>query len=147
MELKKLEKKLIGEILLEEGYAEREEIKKALQIQKREGGLIGEIMIREGWLAEEQLMMALSKQLSLPFIQLSNYKVNRSASKVIPKEIAERYSLFPFDEDEQEIFIAMCEPENEGAMEEVRKRVRLMTQIFLATPTDIRRAIGKFYGG
>ena len=147
MGLKKLEKKLIGEILLDEGHVEAEEIKKALQIQRQQGGLIGEIMVREGWLTEEQLMMALSKQLSLPFIQLSNYKVNRSASKVIPREIAERYSMFPFDEDEKDIFIATCEPENEDAMEEVRKRARLITQIFLATPAEIRKAIGKFYGG
>ena len=146
MGLKKFTRKRIGEILIEEGHLEPHDLQKALEIQKQQGGLVGEILVQQGWVTEEQLMTGLSKQLSLPFIELSNYNVSRSALGAIPKEVAERYLCFPFDQDEQEIFVAMGDPSNEEAIEEVRKRVPLSVQFFLAAPSEIRKTIKVFYG-
>lgn len=147
MDLKKLSRKLIGEILIEEGYVEREQLKQGLEIQKREGGLIGEILVHQGWVTEEQLTTGLAKQLSLPFIHLSNYSVNPSTAKTLPRELAERYLLFAFDQDENRIFLAMSDPANPEAIGEVQKRVPLGIQIYLSTPSEIRHAIGAFYEG
>ncbi len=146
MDLKKLPRRLIGEILIEEGFLEFEELKKGLEIQKHEGGLIGEILIREGWVKEDELMSCLAKQLSLPFIRLSNYSVNRNTARAIPRELAERYLFIAFDQDEDEIFLAMSDPGTQGALEEIQKRVPLRLQVYLSTPSEIRQAIGTFYG-
>ena len=146
MDLKKLPRKLIGEILIEEGCLEPEELKKGLEIQKREGGLIGEILIREGWVKEEELTACLARQLSLPFIRLSNYNVNRNTARAIPRELAERYLFIAFDQDEDEIFLAMSDPASQDALEEIQKRVPLGLQVYLSTPSEIRRAIGALYG-
>ena len=147
MDLKKIPRKVIGEILIEEGFIEPQELTRALEIQKQEGGLIGEILIREGGLTEEQLMTGLTKQTSLPFIHLSNYNVNRNAAKAIPRELAERYLFFAFDQDDCEIFLAMSDPADPDALGEVRKRIPLGIQVYLSTPTEIRHAIGAYYGG
>ena len=146
MDLKKLPRKLIGEILIEEGILEPEELKKGLEIQKREGGLIGETLVRQGWVTEEELVACLAKQLSLPFIRLSNYSVNRSTARAFPRELAERYLFIAFDQDEDEIFLAMSDPASQEALEEIQKRVPSGLQLYLSTPSEIRQAIGTFYG-
>lgn len=139
-------RKLIGEILIEEGYVKSQDIETALLIQKKEGGLLGEILIREGKLTEEQLMIGLSKQLNVPFIILSSYNINRSTVKMIPKKIAEEYLVLAFDQEDEEVFLAMSDPANESVLGEILLKAPIKTQTFLASPTEIRKAIKLFYG-
>lgn len=148
MGLKKIfGRKLIGEILVEEGYVEPQDVETALEVQKKEGGLLGEILIRSGKLTEEHLMAGLSKQLNVPFIVLSSYNINRSAVKMIPKKIAEEYLIFAFDQEDEKVFLAMSDPANENVIAEILSSTPLKTQTFLASPTEIRKAIKTFYAG
>jgi type IV pilus assembly protein PilB len=101
--------------------------------------------VSKGWVSEEDLVVSLSKQLSIPFIRLSSYSVNRGALKLIPKEVAERYLFFPFDEDENNISIAMSDPLNTEALDSIEKRIPLLLQIFLSTVSEIRDAIDLYY--
>ncbi|MBI4115834.1 MAG: hypothetical protein HY447_04575 [Candidatus Omnitrophica bacterium] len=145
MPVKKLPKKRIGEILIEEGYLEKKNLEKALEIQKKEGGLIGGILIREGFVTEENVVEALSKQLLMPYIRLSNYRVNREVLKVIPRDISEKYVFFPFDKDSSEISVAMSDPLNQEALGVIEKCVPLRIQIFLASGSEIKEAIELHY--
>ncbi|GEM_PF-2230762 len=147
MFLKKIPLKLIGELLVEEGYLEPEHLEKGLALQKKEGGRIGEILVKNGWLEEEQLAMGLSKQLSLPFINLSGYTVNREALKLIPREKAQRYLLFPFECEDGSLSISMYNPLEPEALHEAEKLTgQWSVQIFLATASEIQRAIREHYG-
>ena len=146
MPLRNSERKLIGEILIGEGFLQPADLKKGLEIQKGEGGLIGGILVRMGFVSEENLVVALSKQLLIPFLQISNYNVNRNAQKHIPKEIAQKFLLFPFDEVGKSISVAMSDPLNEGAINELEKRTPLKKYIFLATASEIKEAIELYYG-
>ena len=146
MSLKNLAKKRIGEILIEEGFLEPKDLEKGLEIQKKKGGLIGSILVRMGCVSEENLVAALSRQLSIPFMKLSNYNVNRNAQKLITKEIAERYLFFSFDEDEASISFAMADPLNQEALDAIEKRIPLRVQVFLSTPAEIKEAIDLYYG-
>lgn len=145
MVLKKFPGKLIGEILIEEGFLKPENLKKGLEIQKKEGGLIGEILVRMGWVTEDELIIGLSKQLSLPFIKLSSYNVNRNVLKFIPREIAQRYLLFPFEQDGQQLSLAMANPLDQEAIGKVEKQVSLEIQLFLASSSEIKKAIKYYY--
>lgn len=146
MVLKKIPKKRIGEILIEEGFLNPKDLEKALKVQEKEGGLIGGVLVRLGLVSEENLTFALSKQLSIPYIRLSNYYVNRDALKLIPKELAERYLFFPFEQSEDRISFAMVDPLNEDAFQAIEKRVPSKVQVFLATVSEVREAIKAFYG-
>lgn len=148
MHLKKIPRhKLIGEILIEEGFLEPESLEEALKIQKEEGGgLLGEILIRIGAISEEQLITGLSKQLSIPFIRLNHYNVNRNTLQLVPKEVAERYLFFPFEQDGEEVSVAMSDPVDPGVLEEVKRRIPGSVQVFLAKPSEIKQAIGSCYG-
>lgn len=145
--LKKFPKKLIGEILIEEGFLDPKSLEEALKIQKKEGGLIGEILIRRGWISEEELAIGLCKQLSLPFIRLANYDVNPHAVKLVPKEMAARYLFFPFELDQDTLSLAMADPVDLAAIEEVEKKVPLRVQVFLAPLSEIKQAIASYYKG
>lgn len=145
MPLKKFSGKRIGEVLIEEGFLEREDLEKALAKQKKEGGRLGEILVQMESLTEENLVSALSKQLNLPFIRLANYQVNRNALKLIPREVAERFLFFPFEQEANEISVAMTDPLDETGLEAIEKRVPFRVQVFLGTVSEVRKAIETHY--
>ena len=143
---KNLSKKRLGEILIDEGCLTAKELAKGLELQKKEGGLIGNLLIRMGAITEEELVAALARQLSLPFIRISNYSVNRAVLKRVPKDVAVSYLLFPFDEDEGTFSIAVTDPLNDEAFEAVKKSVCSHIQVFLSTPAEIKSCIELYYG-
>ena len=146
MFLKKIPNKLIGELLVEEGYLEPKNLEKGLALQKKEGGLIGDILVKNGWLEESQLVMGLSKQLSLPFIRLTGYSVNREALKLIEREAAERFLMFAFEYQENALSIALSNPLDPKVVSGLEKLASSSTvHIFLALPTEIRQAIKEHY--
>jgi type IV pilus assembly protein PilB len=145
MTLKNSDGKRIGEILIEEGVLRPQELEKGLELQKKEGGLIGSILVRMGCVSEEVLVAALSKQLSIPFLHLENYNINCKAQKHISKEIAKKYTLFPFDESQKIISIAMSDPLNKEAHEALEKATTLKKHIFLAPVSEITEAIELYY--
>lgn len=147
MNLRNAPQKRIGEILVEEGSVSPENLAKALELQKSEGGLIGSILVKHGWVTEDDLVVALSKQLNIPFVRLSSYNVNRGSLKLIPRGVAVRNLFFPFDEDENNISVAMSDPLNKEAMESIEKRVPHRVQVFLSTISEIRDAIELYYEG
>ncbi len=71
------------------------DLEKALQIQKRSGGSLGKILVDNGFISEKELMVAMSKQLNIPPIDLSKYKIDKGLSEIIPEKIAKQYSLIP----------------------------------------------------
>ena len=137
--------KRIGEILVEEGYLQASDLNKALELQKSQGGLLGCHLVRLGLISEEDLIIALSRQLDVPYIQLKSYRVNREAVKLIPKDVCEKFLIFPFDKGEKEISVAMSNPLDEESLEAVKKRVRSKVQIFLARMTEIRDSINHYF--
>lgn len=143
---KSMAKKRLGEILIDEGCLTAKELEKGLELQKKEGGLIGNLLIRMGAITEEELVAALARQLSLPFIRISNYSVNRAVLKRVPKDVAVSYLLFPFDEDEGTFSIAVTDPLNDEAFEAVKKSVSSHIQVFLSTPAEIKSCIELYYG-
>lgn len=145
MAVNKFGKKQLGEILIEEGVLKRGDLQEALAKQSSEGGLIGAILVGMRAITEEELLVALSKQLKIPFIRVSCYDVNQAAMKLIPREVAERFLIFPFEQNHQKISFAMADPLNPAALEAIEKRVPFPVQIFLATVTELRKAIEFHY--
>lgn len=145
MVLKKFPNRLLGEIMVEEGFLEPDNLKKALEIQKKEGGLIGGILLRMGWITEEELLVALSKQLSLPFIKLGSYNINHQALKHLPREIAVQYLMIPFEYDNQVLSIAMSNPLDTDAILQIEKHTPSPVQIFLASQSEIKKMIEDSY--
>lgn len=140
-------KKRLGEILIEDGILSPENLEEALNQQKKEGGIIGQILIRLGYISEEDLVAAVAKQIKVPYLPLANYSINTDAAKLLTKEFCVRNQIVLFDQTDKNIFIAMGDPLNEGAVDEIQKKLNLNPQIFISTPTEVLSMLDILFAG
>jgi type IV pilus assembly protein PilB len=143
--LRKITDKQLGELLIEKGLITKEQLDRALGIQKEKGGLIGEILVALGYVEETNVALALTSQYGLPYLPLESYEIDSEIVKIIPEHIARRYLLLPIDKFGKNLSIAMSNPLNNAAIEEVESIVGCNVQIFVSTSSDVRKAIDKYY--
>jgi len=137
--------KPLGQILVERGVINNNQLLKALEGQKRDGGLIGEIIVELGFAKEEDIAYCLSLQFGYPYLSLENYEVAQDIIKIIPKNVATHYCLVPIDKISNTLTVAMANPLNIQAIEDLEDMTQCDIQIFVSTPSDIRRCINKFF--
>lgn len=145
MPFRKPQKRQLGELLLEAGVITQEKLDKALDIQKGKGGLIGEILVELGYAIEEDIAQALTVQYGFPYLPLANYDINPDIIRLIPARIARQYILIPIDKIGNNFTIAMSNPLNMQAIEDVELLTGCNVQTFVSTSSDIKKAIEKFY--
>ncbi|MDP2923383.1 MAG: hypothetical protein Q8O30_06670 [Candidatus Omnitrophota bacterium] len=137
--------KPLGQILVERGIVTRPQLEKALEIQKKEGGLIGEVLVKLGFTTEESIAHCLSLQFGFPYLPLENYEVSKEIVRLIPKNVAAHYCLIAIDKIGNTLTIAIANPLNIQAIEDLEDLTHCEIQIFISTPSDIRKSIEKFY--
>jgi hypothetical protein len=143
--LRKTTEKLLGELLIERKVISKENFDKALEIQKERGGLIGEIIVELGLVKEEDIAQAITAQYGFPFLPLANYEIETEVLKIIPENVCSQYCLIPVDKISNNLTLAMSNPLNKEAVEDVEEVTKCNVQVFVATTTDIRNAIKKYY--
>jgi type IV pilus assembly protein PilB len=142
--LKKTEKPL-GQILAERGIISYAQLEKALEAQKKEGGLIGEVIVRLGFASEETIAHCLSLQFGFPYLPLENYEVSKDVVNLVAKNVATHYCLIPLDKIANTLTVAISNPLNVQAIEDLEDITHCDIQVFISTPSDIRKTIEKFY--
>jgi type IV pilus assembly protein PilB len=147
MPLKKVINKQLGELLIEQGVINRLQLDNALSLQKEKGGLIGEILVALGYAKEEDIAKAITAQYGFPYLPLSNYEIDPAVISVIPGRVARQYLLIPIDRIGASLTIAMSNPLNSQAVEDVELLLECNVQVFVSTSSDIRKAIEKYYKG
>ncbi len=145
MAQKRVVSKQLGELLIERGVITKEQLEQALQVQKEKGGLIGQILVDLGFAKEEEIAQALTTQFGFPYLPLNNYEIDPEVVKIIPENVASQYCLIPIDKIGNSLTIAMSNPLNIQAIEDIELISGLIVQIFVSTGTDIRNAIKKYY--
>ena len=137
--------KQLGELLLERGIIDEEQLARALKTQKERCGLIGQVLVSLGYAREEEIAQALTVQYGFPYLPLECYEVNVEAMKVIPQNVAEQYNLIAIDRIGDLLTIAMSNPLNVQAVEDIELLARCKIQVFVSTMTYITNAIKKYY--
>ena len=137
--------KPLGQILVERGVIDSTQLQKVLEVQKHDGGLIGEIIIEQGFANEEDIAYCLSLQFGYPYLSLENYEISQDIGKIIPKNVCAHYCLIPIDRIGNTLTVAMANPLNIQAIEDLEDIVHCDIQVFVSTPSDIRGSIEKFY--
>ncbi|MGE5308466.1 MAG: hypothetical protein ACM3OC_05230 [Deltaproteobacteria bacterium] len=145
MPLRRIITKPLGELLIDLGIISRENVDKALQIQKQKGGLFGEILVEMGCAKEEDIAQVLTVQYGFPYLPLSNYDISPDVIKIIPEKIAKANNLIPIDKIGSNLTLAMSNPLNSKAIEEVEALCGCNVQVFIATMSDVKNAIAKYY--
>ncbi|MFA5094519.1 MAG: hypothetical protein WC512_04675 [Candidatus Omnitrophota bacterium] len=137
--------KTIGQLLLEKGVIKQVQLDEALKVQKEKGGLLGQILAGLGYVTEEQIAQAITVQYGFPYLPLSNYDMDEAAIKMVPENVARQYCLIPIDKIGNTVTIAMADPLNTQAIEDIELVTNCSIQIFVSTATDIKQSIDKFY--
>ncbi|MCF7887472.1 MAG: hypothetical protein K9L71_03565 [Candidatus Omnitrophica bacterium] len=143
MKPKKNKRKPLGQILVERGIITSSQLEKVLVLQQQQGGLIGEIIVDSGFAKEEDIAHCLSLQFGYPYLPLENYEVSKEVSKLISKNVCSHYCLIPIDKVENSLTIAMANPLNSQAIEDLEDATGCDIQVFVSTPSDIREGIKK----
>lgn len=139
------EKEKLGQVLIREEMITPEQLEHALQMQKQQGGLLGEILIKLGFTAEEDIAQALAIQHNFPYLPLSNYDIDPEIIKLVPENIARKYCLLPVDKMGDILTIVMADPLDKKAVEEIEALTKYKSELFVATYTEIKGAIERFY--
>lgn len=143
--LKRIISKQLGELLIERKIINSRQLEEALEIQKQRGGLIGEILVMLGFAKEEQIAQALTAQFGFPYLPLVNYEIDPAITILIPENVSRQYCLIPIDKIGNSLSIAMSNPLNIQAIEDVELITNCKIQTFVSTATDIKKAIEKYY--
>jgi len=145
--IKRVVSKQLGELLVECGIINRGQLEKALKIQSEKGGLIGKILVSLGYVKEVEIAQALTVQYGLPYLPLDNYEINPDIVKLIPENVAAQYNVIAVDKIGDLVTIAMSNPLNVQAIEDVELITKCKAQVFVSTMTDISNAIKRYYSG
>ncbi|MBN2220634.1 MAG: Flp pilus assembly complex ATPase component TadA, partial [Vallitaleaceae bacterium] len=145
--MKTLKKKLrIGDLLMQYGIITDAQLKEALNIQKRDGGKIGEVLIQLGYVTQNNINEVLEYQLGIPYVNLEEYEINKDATKAINESLARRHVLIPVRMTEHELYVAMEDPLNIFAIDDVKIFSGKEVVPMLANEMAIHRAIEIHYG-
>ena len=133
--IRRMVTKQLGELLLERGIINRKQLDKALQFQREKGGLLGQILVSFGYASEEEIAQAITVQYGFPYLPLRGYEIDAESVKLIPRQVAKQYGL-----------IAISNPLNIQAIEDVEFLTKCKVQSFVSTLSDVNEAIENYYG-
>lgn len=144
--IRKIISKQLGELLIERGILKKEQLEKARKVQKEKGGLLGVILVGLGYVTEEQIAQVITVQYGFPYLPLASYEINKEIIGIIPENVAKQYCLIAIDKIGNTLTIAMSNPLNQQAVEDIELMTKCKIQIFVSTMTDVKKAIDKHYG-
>ena len=136
----------LGDLLIAAGLITQEQLDEGLRLQKGSGKRLGTVLQEHGFITESDLIEALQMQLGIEFIDLSKVNIPTELAQVVPKNIAKQYQVVPVRIIRDELYLAMSDPLNFYAIEEVRKAVRRRVVPMVAMSAAVERAIQVLYG-
>lgn len=136
----------IGQILLSKGMLTEARLEEALAWQKNSGGKLGEVCLALGFVTEDDLLDVLEVQLGLPRVRLDAYLIEPEAVALIPQAVARRHGLIPIFRIDRTLTVAMADPLNVYAIDEVQQITGLDVDTAIASRREIDDALHRHYG-
>jgi len=137
----------LGEILLKESLITQEQLQKALDFQRANGGKLGSCLTKMGFITDDDITGVLSRQYGVPSINLKFYEIDPNVIKLIPQDTALRYQVIPLSRVGSVLTIAMTDPTNVFAMDDIKFMTGFNVEPVVASESAIGEAITRFYGG
>ena len=136
----------LGELLTKAGLISQDQLKDALKVQKETGGKLGETLIKLAFVTEEDITECLSQQFGVPSINLAHFEIDSSVIKLIPADVARKYNILPVNKTGATITIAMADPTNVFAMDDIKFMTGYNVEPVVASELGIKAAIDNYYG-
>jgi type IV pilus assembly protein PilB len=139
--------KQLGDILLEGGHVTREQLEHAVQEQRRLGRSLGRVLVDLGVLTESQLVAALATQIGMRFVDLADHPVDGSAVSRVSDTVCRRHTALPIGYEDGKLVVAMADPANVFAIDDIRAATGLEVLAVVATKADVVAAINRYHRG
>lgn len=139
--------KKLGQQLLEAGVIDEEQLEDALTEQEQVDRRLGNILIDRGWITEDKLVEFLSKRTGYPVVELRNYPIQEDALETIPRKQAEHYRVLPLIRDSNTLTIAMQDPIDLPAIDDIAQLTGLDIEPMIAPASKLEKYIKKAYDG
>src|SRR5208337_1878730 len=136
----------LGDLLVKEKVISQEQLDKALTEQKRNGSRLTSVLVKLGFVTDEDVTNFLSRQYGVPAINLSYFEIDHAVVKLIPYETAKRYEVLPLSRVGASLTLAMVDPTNVFAMDDIKFMTGFNIEPVVAPETAIAEAIKKNYG-
>src|SRR5207247_2456676 len=136
----------LGELLLKENMVTPQQLQEALSHQKMNGGKLGKAFVSLGYVRDEEITSLLSRQYGVPSINLDHFEVDPTIIKIIPAETSRKYQILPLSRSGATLTIAMADPTNVFAMDDIKFMTGYNVEPVVASETSLEEAIEKYYG-
>ncbi|HLS24107.1 MAG TPA: ATPase, T2SS/T4P/T4SS family [Pseudogracilibacillus sp.] len=137
-------RKRLGDLLVEAGLITKDQLEEALK-EKAPDEKLGDALLRQGFITEQQLIEVLEFQLGVPHISIHQYPIEQETIQLVPQDIAKRYQVMPIRTEGDRLFVAMADPMDYFAIEELRMATGFQIVPAIATKDELQRSITKHY--
>jgi len=139
----------LGDLLVKEKIISHDQLEKALRAQRESGpsARLGSVLVRLGFVTDEEVTNFLSRQYGVPAINLQYFEIDATVVKLVPEETAKRYQILPLSRVGASLTIAMVDPTNVFAMDDIKFMTGFNIEPVVASESAILEAIDKAYGG
>jgi type IV pilus assembly protein PilB len=135
----------LGELLLRERRLTPAQLQDALTHQRTHGGRLGAIIVKLGYIKDDEITSLLSRQFGVPAITLNQFDLDPAIVRLIPGETAAKYQVIPVGRSGNTLTLAMMDPTNVFAMDDIKFMTGLHVEPVVASETALREAITKYY--
>ncbi len=135
----------LSQLLLKKKVVSEQQLAQALERQKESGASLGRVLLEMGYVRENQLAEVIAHELGLEYVDLLEYKINIQATTSIEESIAHRYTCIPIDFEEGKLVVAMADPTNIYALDDIRLSTGFEIKPVVSAREDIVSAIQRYY--
>src|SRR3989304_1964049 len=135
----------LGDLMVKENLISQAQLTQALEAQKKNGGRLGSCLVKLGFVSDEDVTTFLSRQYGVPSINLTYFEVDPDVIRLVPEDTARRYEVVPLSRVGSSLTIAMVDPTNVFAMDDIKFMTGFNVEPVVASEGAIREAIDKFY--
>lgn len=137
----------LGRILIKMGRITRTQVQEALEVQKQKHGPIGQILVEMGYVTEAEVQLALAAQVGMEPVNLSKMDIPAEIIALVPAQVAQTYKIIPtnFDPASKLLTIALDNPANFQATDDLKTLMGLSIRACISTPEDVSNALGRYY--
>src|SRR5215813_13218314 len=135
----------LGEILVRENLISPQHLREALDYQREHGGRLGFNLVKLGLVSDDMITAVLSRQYGIPSVNLDLFQIDQSVLRLIPQEVAQKYSVLPLSRVGATLTLAMVDPTNVFAMDDIKFMTGLNVEPVVVAEASIQQAISKYY--
>jgi type IV pilus assembly protein PilB len=135
----------LGEILVRENLLSPQQLREALDYQREHGGRLGYNLVKLGLVSDDMITAVLSRQYGVPSVNLELFDIEDAVIRLIPQDVAQKYSVLPLSRVGATLTLAMVDPTNVFAMDDIKFMTGLNIEPVVVSEASVHEAIAKYY--